>query len=145
MIWNKKISLPFYSSGQILLLTIIIIFSISSAILLTTMKSLISTMLLLPEKIAYHKSYYAGVSCMDIALLNFRNNISYIGNENIAISPDMTCLILPVESSFDNKYIKTTGISGSVQRNFLATIKKIDANGAEQRYKLEKIEEVDSF
>lgn len=144
-IQGNSFSLFYSSSGQVLLITIIIIFAISLAILLTATKGLISTMSLFPEKIAYYKSYYAGVSCTDIALLNFKNDVSYPGNENIAISSDMNCQILPIESNSDIKLIKVIGVSAGLQRYFLVTIKKVNDNGIDRRYKLETIQEVDSF
>lgn len=142
---NNKFTLSCYNSGQVLLTIVLTIFAISLVILVTIANSLISNMFLLPQKIAYYKSYYAGVSCIDIALLNFKNNISYRGGENIAISTDMNCKILPIESNGDSKLIKVIGRSIGIQRYFLVVIKKLDSEALRHKYKVEIIQEVDSF
>lgn len=112
--YNSKLKSFKVQSGFIALITTLIIFSIALSIGLGISLLSISEMKMGLKKTQSSQAYFLANLCAEQALMNLKEDISYLGGEIIEIE-EGSCQILPVEGSW------TIKVSGS----FKNQIKKI--------------------
>lgn len=132
------------TSGQTLITIVIVLFFISFLILSTLTKNLINELSIFTKKVDFYKSYYAGISCVEIALSNFKNDINYAGNEQKSIVQNVNCQIKPAITSSTSTVFQIIGVSNDVNRYFLTTLTKSILSKTIQ-YQLSSVNEVNNF
>lgn len=114
-----------HSAGYIAITSAIIITILVISVILTTSSTGYFARFNILGTVIKEESHALANACADTALLNIALDINYAGDETVNVV-DSTCLIMAIETSGDQKTIKTQGITGDKITNLRIILNTTD-------------------